>query len=65
MSDRNGGRPNILVVMTDQHAAHFAGTYGHPFIATPGMDRLAREGEMNPNLIYLDTRKRPIDCIIM
>ncbi|MDD9986015.1 MAG: sulfatase-like hydrolase/transferase [Spirochaetaceae bacterium] len=44
MSDRNGGRPNILVLMTDEHAAQFAGTYGHPFIATPGMDRLACEG---------------------
>ena len=44
MSDRNGGGPNILVLMTDEHAAQFAGTYGHPFIATPGMDRLACEG---------------------
>ena len=44
MSDRHSGRPNILLVMTDEHAAQFAGTYGHPFIATPGMDRLAREG---------------------
>ena len=39
-----GGRPNILVVMTDEHGAQFSGTYGHPFITTPGMDRLAREG---------------------
>jgi choline-sulfatase len=37
-------QPNILVVMTDEHAAQFSGTYGHPFIATPGMDRLAAEG---------------------
>ena len=44
MSDRHTGPPNILLVMTDEHAAQFAGTYGHPFIATPGMDRLAREG---------------------
>ena len=44
MSDRQDGRPNILILMTDEHAAQFAGTYGHPFIATPGMDRLASEG---------------------
>ena len=37
-------RPNILLVMTDEHGAQFAGAYGHPFIATPAMDRLAREG---------------------
>ena len=44
MSDRHSGRPNILLVMTDEHGAQFAGTYGHPFIATPAMERLAREG---------------------
>ena len=37
-------RPNILVLITDEHGAQFSGTYGHPFISTPGMDRLAKEG---------------------
>ena len=37
-------RPNILLLMTDEHGAQFSGTYGHPFIATPAMDRLAGEG---------------------
>ena len=44
MSECPTGRPNILVIMTDEHGAQFSGTYGHPFISTPGMDRLAREG---------------------
>ena len=39
-----GPRPNILLLMTDEHGAQFSGTYGHPFIATPAMDRLAAEG---------------------
>ena len=30
--------------MTDEHGAQFSGTYGHPFIRTPAMDRLAVEG---------------------
>ena len=38
------GRPNILLLMTDEHGAQFSGTYGHPFIRTPAMDRLAAEG---------------------
>lgn len=38
-----GRRPNILLLMTDEHGAQFSGT-GHPFIATPAMDRLASEG---------------------
>ena len=37
-------RPNILLLMTDEHGAQFSGTYGHPFIRTPAMDRLAAEG---------------------
>ena len=37
-------RPNILLLMTDEHGAQFSGTYGHPFIHTPAMDRLAAEG---------------------
>ena len=39
-----GRRPNILLLLTDEHGAQFSGTYGHPFIATPAMDRLAAEG---------------------
>ena len=37
-------RPNILLVISDEHGAQFSGTYGHPFIRTPAMDRLASEG---------------------
>ena len=36
--------PNILLIMSDEHGAAFSGPYGHPFIATPAMDRLAVEG---------------------
>ena len=38
------GRPNILLLITDEHGAQFSGTYGHPFIRTLAMDRLAAEG---------------------
>ncbi|MXW27390.1 MAG: sulfatase-like hydrolase/transferase [Chloroflexi bacterium] len=37
-------RPNILVVMSDQHARRYASPYGHEFIRTPSMQRLADEG---------------------
>lgn len=36
--------PNIVVLLSDEHGAQFSSTYGHPFIATPAMDRLASEG---------------------
>ena len=39
-----GGKPNFLVIMTDQHDPMRSATYGHPRIKTPTMDRLAAEG---------------------
>jgi len=37
-------RPNIIFILGDNHNANTTGFAGHPFIKTPGMDRLAREG---------------------
>ncbi len=36
--------PNIVVVMADQLAPQFTGTYGHPVAKTPHMDALATRG---------------------
>ncbi|HOG08357.1 MAG TPA: sulfatase-like hydrolase/transferase, partial [Syntrophales bacterium] len=41
---RGGNRPNILFILGDNHNAKTMGCAHHPFIQTPGMDRLAREG---------------------
>jgi arylsulfatase A-like enzyme len=38
------GPPNILFIMSDDHAAHAVGAYGSRVNATPNIDRLAREG---------------------
>ena len=40
------GRPNIVYIMTDDHAAHAIGAYGSRVNKTPNMDRLAREGAL-------------------
>ena len=37
-------KPNILVVMSDEHSPRYAAPYGHPFVQTPNMQRLADEG---------------------
>jgi arylsulfatase A-like enzyme len=37
-------RPDILILMTDQHRADCLGCAGHPQLRTPNLDRLAREG---------------------
>ncbi|HEY8455065.1 MAG TPA: sulfatase [Actinopolymorphaceae bacterium] len=37
-------RPNILFILTDDHAAHAISAYGSKLLETPGIDRIAREG---------------------
>ena len=37
-------RPNILLVMSDQHNARCLGCAGEPLLSTPNLDRLASEG---------------------
>jgi arylsulfatase A-like enzyme len=37
-------RPNVVLIMTDNHGAWTLGCYGNPDIQTPQIDRLAREG---------------------
>jgi N-acetylglucosamine-6-sulfatase len=44
-----GERPNIIFVLTDEHRWDFMGCTGHPFLETPNMDRLAREGILFTN----------------
>ena len=36
--------PNVIVIMTDQHALHAVGCYGAPVCRTPNIDALARDG---------------------
>ena len=40
MSDR----PNILVLMTDQHSKNVLGAYGNNIVRTPNLDALANDG---------------------
>ncbi len=43
---QNSNRPNIIFIMTDDHAAHAIGAYGSRVNKTPNLDRLAREGAL-------------------
>lgn len=43
-SGGHGQRPNILLIMSDQHQAAIMGCAGDPVVRTPNMDRLAAEG---------------------
>lgn len=37
-------RPNILILMSDNHSWNHLGTYGDPVVRTPTIDRVAAEG---------------------
>jgi len=37
-------RPNILLIMSDQHSKHVVGAYGNDIVRTPNVDRLSAEG---------------------
>src|SRR5262245_15977977 len=43
------GKPNILLIMSDQHRGDSLGCAGHPVVRTPNLDRLAGQGAYFPN----------------
>ncbi|MEW6444014.1 MAG: sulfatase [bacterium] len=42
-------RPNIVFILSDDHRCDFLGSAGHPFVQTPALDRLARQGVLFSN----------------
>jgi arylsulfatase A-like enzyme len=58
-------RPNIVFVMTDDHAAHAISTYGSRVNETPHMDRLAREGIVFRNAFVTNSICTPSRAVIL
>ena len=42
--DTNVDRPNIILIMSDQHTANAMSCAGNPYVKTPGIDQLAQDG---------------------
>ena len=42
--DDSGGRPNIVLIVVDDQRWDEYGAAGHPYLQTPNIDRMAREG---------------------
>ena len=40
---------NLLIIMSDQHNRRLLGSYGHPIVSTPNLDRLAMRGALFEN----------------
>jgi arylsulfatase A-like enzyme len=60
-----GARPNILYIMTDDHAAHAIGAYGSRLNQTPNLDRLAREGALLTNVFATNSICSPSRAAIL
>jgi arylsulfatase A-like enzyme len=58
-------RPNIVVMMTDDQRHDFMGCAGHPFLKTPNMDRLAKEGARFTNAFVTNALCAPSRATIM
>src|SRR6185503_12389244 len=58
-------RPNIIFIMTDDHAAHAIGAYGSRVNKTPHLDRLAREGALLTNLFATNSICTPSRAAIL
>lgn len=43
-ADNKSNRPNIVLVMSDDHGYGDCGFTGHPFVKTPNLDAMARSG---------------------
>src|SRR4051812_33922816 len=43
------GRPNILLILADDHRHAAAGFMGHPYLETPHLDRMSRDGVVFEN----------------
>ena len=62
---RTAERPNILYIMSDDHAAHAIGAYGSHVNTTPNLDRLAREGAILTNVFATNSICTPSRAAIL
>jgi arylsulfatase A-like enzyme len=58
-------RPNIIFIMSDDHAAHAIGAYGSHVNQTPSLDRIAREGALLTNVFATNSICTPSRAAIL
>jgi arylsulfatase A-like enzyme len=62
---QRAGRPNLIYIMTDDHAAHAIGAYGSRVNKTPHLDRLAREGVLLTSVLATNSICTPSRAAIL
>jgi arylsulfatase A-like enzyme len=59
------GRPNIVLIVSDDHAKNAVGAYGSTLIPTPQIDRIAREGVIFTNAFVTNAICAPSRAVIL
>jgi N-acetylglucosamine-6-sulfatase len=62
---KTNSRPNIVFIMTDDHAAHAMSCYGSKINHTPNLDRLADEGILFKNCFCTNSICSPSRAVIL
>jgi len=63
--EKSSGRPNILFIMSDDHAAHAMSCYGSRINQTPNLDRLAQQGMRFTNCFCTNSICGPSRAVIL
>ncbi len=58
-------RPNIIFIMTDDHASHALSCYGSKINQTPNLDRIAEEGMLFSNSFCTNSICAPCRAVIL
>ena len=58
-------RPNILFIMTDDHASHALSCYGSKINKTPNLDRIAKDGMLFENSFCTNSICAPCRAVIL
>jgi len=58
-------RPNIIYIMTDDHASHALSCYGSKINTTPNLDRIAREGMRLDNAFCTNSICAPCRAVVL
>jgi len=60
-----GKRPNIIYIMTDDHASHALSCYGSKINKTPNLDRIANEGMRFDNSFCTNSICAPCRAVVL
>lgn len=64
-SQGNTGKPNIILLIADDHGTDALGCYGNPVIQTPNLDQLASEGVRFTNAFCTSASCSPSRTVIL